>query len=275
MDAQEGDMRFVTPSLIRSDDHVNWSLIVRADQHISFSDINSPRATGPGDIQVLFDQGDNLSLVWVWDSEPWGWPRTVWMANSTDGGQTLGEPAPILETWGPINATSANGIYAIAYRTGDEQNQQIAVATSSDQGATWYSSIASGEMVLGFEADKGPGIGMAPDGTIDLVFYTHEAASDECLLNVERWQQTIGYGRIDPCEYNIYYTYSADGGLSFSDPVKLNQQPIRGEDFIRIQGGSQVGSHLSVASSDGFAYPVWVETPANGKTQVVGIKIQR
>jgi hypothetical protein len=275
MDAQEGDMRFVTPSLIRSDDHVNWSLIVRADQHISFSDINSPRATGPGDIQVLFDQGDNLSLVWVWDSEPWGWPRTVWMANSTDGGQTLGEPAPILETWGPINATSANGIYAIAYRTGDEQNQQIAVATSSDQGATWYSSIASGEMALPFEGDKGPGIAVSPSGTIDLVFYTPENPSDECLLDLESWQQALPFGRIDPCEYALYYTYSTDDGSTFSDPVKINDQVVRGDDFVRFMGGSQVGSRLSVASSDDFAYPIWIGTPSEGKTQIFGVKIER
>ena len=130
-------------------------------------------------------------------------------------------------------------------------------------------------MPLGFEADKGPGIGMAPDGTIDLVFYNQVSTSEECVLTVERWQQTLPFGRIDPCKYAVYYTYSSDGGLTFSDPLKLNQQPIRGEDFVRSQGGSQVGSHLSVASSDDFAYPVWIETPASGKTQVVGIKIRR
>jgi hypothetical protein len=56
-DAQEGDMLFTTPSLIRSDDGVNWSLTSRADQHVSVVDIFSPRATGPDDIQVLFGQG--------------------------------------------------------------------------------------------------------------------------------------------------------------------------------------------------------------------------
>ncbi|MFN2233209.1 MAG: hypothetical protein ACK2U1_03205 [Anaerolineales bacterium] len=275
LDAQEGDMLFVTPSLMRSNDGIQWSLTTRADQHISASDIFTPRATGPDDIQVLFGKENNISMIWVWDEEPWSWPRTVWMANSTDGGQSFGEPTPILETWGPINSASADGLFSIAYRTGTEELQQLAVATTVDNGKTWHSTIASGDLSLNFEADKGPGISMRPKGTIDLVFYTHETASDECLMNVEGWQQTIAYGRIDPCQYNVYYTYSKDGGHSFSEPVKLNQDPIRGEDFIRFQGSSQVGSHLSVASSDKFAYPVWIETPTSGKSQVVGIKIQR
>ena len=88
-DAQEGNQLYVTPSLKRSDDGVRWSITARADQHISASDIFSPRAAGPDDIQVLFGEGDTVSLVWVWDPEPWTWPRTVWMANSSDGGESL------------------------------------------------------------------------------------------------------------------------------------------------------------------------------------------
>jgi hypothetical protein len=273
-DPQENDQLFVTPGLIRSNDGVRWSLIARADQHISISDINSPRATGPDDIQVLFSQGNNLSLAWVWDSEPWGWPRTVWMANSTDGGQTFDDPAPILETWGPINSASANGQCAIAYRVGDQENQQIAVAVTSDNGQTWNSTIASGSMSLSFEGDKGPGIDMAPDGTIDLVFYVRESGQG-CTQNLESWQETLPFGRIDPCQYGVYYTYSKDGGLSFADPIKLNQKPIKGEDFFRFMDASWVGSHLTVASSNDFAYPVWIGTPTSSKTQLNGIKIER
>ena len=95
------------------------------------------------------------------------------------------------------------------------------------------------------------------------------------FLNVASWQQTLPSGRVDPCEYAVYYTFSQDGGLTFAEPSKLNQNPIRGEDFIRIMGGSQVGSHLFVASSDDFAFPVWVGTPQAGKTQVYGVKIER
>jgi hypothetical protein len=275
LDAQEGNQLYVTPSLRRSNDGVRWSITARADQHISASDILSPRATGPDDIQVLFGEGNNVSLVWVWDSEPWTWPRTVWMANSSDGGVTFGEPSPILETWGPINTTSAHGSFAIAYRVGDETNQQLAVATTSDNGQTWTSTIASGDVPLYFDPDKGPGIGMSPDNAIDLVFYAMDDPAANCTLTVESWQETLFNSRVDPCAYNIYYTSSSDGGLSFAEPIQLNQQPIRGSDFARFQGVSQRGSHLAVASGGEFAYPIWVGTPKTGQSQIYTAKIER
>jgi hypothetical protein len=275
LDAQEGNQLYVTPSLKRSNDGVRWSITSRADQHVSASDIFSPRATGPDDIQVLFGNGDNVSLVWVWDPEPWTWPRTVWMANSSDGGSTFGEPAPILETWGPINTSSANGNFAVAYRVGDETNQQLAVATTSNNGQTWTSTIASGNVPLYFDPDKGPAIGMSADNTIDLVFYAMDNPNANCIQTIESWWPTLFGGRVDPCTYNVYYTSSGDGGLSFAQPIQLNQQPIRGKDFARFQGASQPGSHLAVASDNEFAFPIWVGTPEIGKTQIYTAKIQR
>ena len=266
LDAQEGNQLYVTPSLIRSNDGVRWSLTARADQHISASDIFSPRTNALEDIQVLFGNGNNVSLVWVWDPEPWTWPRTVWMANSSDGGTTFEEPAPILETWGPINTSSANGNFAIVYRVGDETNQQLAVATTSDNGQTWASTIASGSVPLYLDPDKGPGIGMSADNTIDLVFYAKSDPNTECILTA---------GGVDPCTYNVYFTSSSDGGLSFAEPIQLNQQPIRGKDFARFYGVSQPGSHLAVASDDEFAYPIWIGTPESGKTQIYTARIAR
>jgi hypothetical protein len=275
LDAQEGNQLYVTPSLTRSNDGVRWSITSRADQHISATDIFSPRATGPDDIQVLFGEGNNVSLVWVWDSVPWTWPRTVWMATSIDGGVTFGEPTPILETWGPINTTSANGNFAIAYRVGDETNQQLAVATTSDNGRTWTSTIASGNVPLYFDPHKGPGIGISPDNAIDLVFYAKDNPNANCMLTIESWRQTLFDSWVDSCTYNVYYTSSSDGGLSFAEPIQLNQEPIHGDDFARFWGVSQPGSHLAVASGDEFAYPIWIGTPENGRTQLYTAKIER
>ena len=266
LDAQEGNQLYVTPSLIRSNDGVRWSLTARADQHISASDIFSPRANTLDDIQVLFGNGDNVSLVWVWDPEPRTWPRTVWMANSSDGGITFEEPVPILETWGPINTSSANGNFAIAYQVGDGTNQQLAVATTSDNGQTWTSTIASGSVPLYLDSEKGPGIGMSDDNTIDLVFYAKSDPNQECILTA---------GGVDPCTYNVYYTLSSDSGLSFAEPIQLNEQSIEGRDFARFYGLSQPGSHLAVASGDEFAYPMWIGTPENGKTRIYIAKIER
>ena len=82
-------------------------------------------------------------------------------------------------------------------------------------------------------------------------------------------------GGVDPCTYNVYYTSSSDSGLSFAEPIQLNQQSIEGKDFARFYGLSEPGSQLAVASGDEFAYPMWIGTPENGKTQIYIAKIER
>ena len=276
LDAQEEDMLFVTPSIIRSSrDERPWTTISRADLRVSVGDFNTGRATWPDDIQILFGEGDNVSLVWTWGWEPWTWPRTVWMANSSDGGDHFGEPSPILETWGPINATSEDGTFAIAYRTGDENDQSLAVAVSSDNGYSWSSRNASGNIHLSFDPEKGPGIDMAPDGTIDLVFYVHIPGSSACIQDIQGWQETIRFGQVDPCNYNIYYSYSPDGGRTFSEPIQVNGNPVQGESLARFEGRSNPGTHLAIASSNEAAYPLWIATPGQGKTQATTMRITR
>jgi hypothetical protein len=278
LDAQEEDMLFVTPSVLRSqkDGGPGWTTTSRADLRVSVRDFNNGRAIWPDDIQILFGEGSNLSMIWTWGWEPWTWPRTVWMANSKDGGSTFGEPTPIADTWGPINSTSANGVYSIAYRTGTEEFQRLAVATSSDNGRTWRSTIASGGVPLYFDVQVGPGIGMSPDGTIDLVFYAHDSGSLDCVQDVASWQESGPWGRrVDPCSYNVFYTFSGDGGATFSVPMRLNDDLIIGERFARFEGASNPGSHLAVASSDQYAYPAWIGTPGKAKTQVYTVQISR
>jgi hypothetical protein len=277
LDAQEEDLLFVTPSLLRSQQNggTGWTTTSRADLRVSVRDFNNGRAVWPDDIQVLFGDGSNMSMVWTWGWEPWTWPRMVWMANSDDGGETFGEPTPIADTWGPINSTSSNGIYSIAYRTGTEESQRLAVATSSDNGRTWRSTIVSGEVPLYFDVQVGPGIGMSSDGTIDLVFYSYDSGSLDCVQDVASWQESGPWGRVDPCSYNVFYTFSDDGGSTYSVPTRLNDNLVVGENFARFEGASNPGSHLAVASSNQYAYPAWIGTPGKGKTQVYTVQISR
>jgi hypothetical protein len=116
---------------------------------------------------------------------------------------------------------------------------------------------------------------MNSDNTIDLVFYAKDSPAENCTLTIETWQETRFKDRIDPCTYNVYYTFSDDIGLSFAGPIQLNQEPIHGADLVRLQGTSQIGSNLAVASGNEFAYPVWIGTPETGKTQIYTAKIQR
>ena len=197
------------------------------------------------------------------------------MAHSTDGGTTFDEPVVILETWGPINSASANGQYAIVYRVGTESTQQLAVAVSSDNGQSWTSSIANGNIPVYFDTTKSPGINIASDGTIDMLFYAHDGDLAGCVQNIEMWRNTFWSENIDTCNYNVYYTYSSDSGATFSQPIKLNQTLVKGESFTRFNGTSSIGSHLSITSTDDVVYPIWIGTPADEKTQVFTVRIDR
>ena len=128
--------------------------------------------------------------------------------------------------------------------------------------------------MLRFDPDHGSGIDMAPNGTVDVTFLAHTANSVNCVMNIESWRATIQWGQVDPCEYNVYYATSKDG-QSFSAPTILNAKPIDGESLAQFDGRSTLGTHLAVAASDEFAYPVWVETPSQGKTQVHVVQIER
>ena len=256
-DAQQDDV-YDTPAFIRSSDGGQfWSSLTRPDQHVSLADLTNNRAVWPSDIRVLFGVGDDLALVWTWGAEPGVWPRSVWLATSTDGGQTLSPPQRIAKTWGAINATSGNGRYAIIIPGGTESDLQLTVAVSADNGRSWSNALTSGDIALTFDPDKAPGLSMAPDGTIDVVFYAAQAA--DCAPTATTWDETLALPRVDTCPYDVYYAYSQDDGQTFSQPVPLNDSAIAGEGFVIVNGRSQTGPP-AITSTDEAAYPAWVDS---------------
>jgi hypothetical protein len=255
-DAQEEDT-YDTPAFIRSTDSGQiWSTSTRPDQHIALTDLSNLRAVWPDDIRVLFGEGEEAALVWTWGAEPWVWPRTVWLATSTDGGQTLSPPQRIAETWGPINATSRDGRYAIITRTGIETEMQLAVSLSADNGRTWSNALASGDIPITFDPDKAPGLSIAPNGTIDVVFYAAQTA--DCGQTTAVWRDSVNLPYVDNCQYDVYYAFSEDEGQSFSQPLQLNDSAIAGETFAVVNGRSQSGSP-AIAGNDEAAFPVWID----------------
>jgi hypothetical protein len=92
---------------------------------------------------------------------------------------------------------------------------------------------------------------------------------------MESWLKIAPQSRVDSCKYNIYYTFSEDGGLTFSNPVQLNGKLVEGESLVRFEGRSIPVSHLAIASSDDFVYPIWIGTPEKHTTQVYTVRISR
>ncbi len=275
LDAQLENLVFVTPSLMRSPDGLRWSTISRADLRISAADIDRARAMGPEDIQVHFGSGQGVSLIWVWAAEAGTWPRTVWMANSQDGGVHFGEPVPIMETWGPIRTASRDEMLSIVYRTGTAEEQQLAVASTGDSGGSWVSVIASGNQHTIPGAHGAAEIDISQNGVIDLVYYVQTGETAECMPASESGLIIQMSGQVDTCQYDLMYTFSNDGGRSFAEPLRLNQEPIYGENFLPAVGFGQAGSPLGIASGDEFAYPVWIGTSQEGSNQLFSMKIER
>jgi hypothetical protein len=263
----------VGPSLKRSvDGGATWSSTIEVDEGINADDVVNGRAMPQQDVQVMFGQGDDLAVVWTWSPDTDNLPLGVWLATSADDGATFSQARQIAQTWGPIKALAHDGAYYIFYRPGSEESQELAVAISSDGGNTWEAVSVSHDVPLYFDIDKGPGVNVAANGMIDVVFY---AQAEDCGLNLAMWRQRFEGAWIDTCLYDVYYTFSPDGGRSFSQPQRLNEGSIRGEQFVR-PGGSSVGSHPGVASTEAFAYPIWLGTEGEEEgVQTYTLRIER
>ena len=97
---------------------------------------------------------------------------------------------------------------------------------------------------------------MADNGTVDMIFYAAE--SPDCSPSLEEWRYAARFSYNNSCTYNLYYSYSPDGGQSFSQPVQLNDAVIRGDAFVVVDGRSQTGSP-SLAATNEAAYATWID----------------
>jgi hypothetical protein len=226
---------------------------------------------------VMVGNEDQLAVAWLKPQGTTDWPTGLWLARSTDGGKTFSTPAQIGEAWGVISTASRDNTYYIVYRRGTEQKQELALLTSIDNGATWNATSISGARPLYFDWDKAPGVDISPTGTLDVVFYAHGESAPACI---EEWAERSPntrreLGWVDPCTYDVLYTFSQDGGKNFSSAIKLNDQPIWGQRFTRSQGYSKPGEYIGMASATDYAYPIWIDTQGDEGTQASTVQIKR
>jgi len=250
-----------------------WSDPVEIEQGVELSANVAGQEVPPVGAQAMLGNDDNLAVAWVWSPGVDNWPAGVWVATSDDGGETFSALRQITETWGIISTAAYNGIYYVLYRRGAKQAQELAVAISQDGRATWESSLVSGDIPLYFDLDKAPGVNIAPDGTLDVVFYAHGEDAPACI-DLEAFRKRREEGWVDACVYDVYYTFSTDGGQTFSLPLKLNEKPIVGSRFVRIQGSSRPGD-IGMASTNEYAYPTWIDTRGTDGTQAYTVRIER
>ena len=201
---------------------------------------------------------------------------TVNVVTSPDRGKTFSRPTTIGLGWALEGTASGASNDYVAYFGGPQQAEQVIVGASKDGDMTWQSSVASGAASLFYApVAPAPAISVAPDGTVDLLYY---AATGRCTepAAFQRGHPMDLLGRwLDPCSYNVYYTFSKDDGKHWLTPRQLNQQPLDGKGFVQIPAGrSRPGEYMGMASTNQYAYPLWIATNAAG-TVADTVRIQR
>lgn len=227
----------------------------------------------------LAGRGRQVAVAWCdrpmrWLEPPieraYPWPLMV--ALSEDGGQTFGAPRQVGEMWGFFGAAGDERGYYLAYAAGTAGAWRLAVTRSDDGGATWATAKAADLAPPGLN-DLAPGVGLAPDGTLDIV--THGVA-DQGGFDLAAFQAAYRTGDWrDPRTYHAYYLGSADGGRTFSAPARLAEQPVVGARFLRTQARSRPGEYLGMASTDRYAYPIWIATEETGGPYAAMARVER
>jgi hypothetical protein len=178
------------------------------------------------------------------------WQVVLW--RSTDGGATFGpavtvEPGVVPRQRVLIDLAPApafafdpvrNRIYAAWETAGD-----VLLRRSDDAGASWSPphrmGPVSGTQFL-------PGVGVAPDGRVDVAFYDRSRDPDDV-------------------QADLVLASSSDGGRSFTAEV-ISEQPF--DSMVGSFNGDDVmlGSHLAVVAGPGTTTVVWPDTARGNRT---------
>lgn len=253
-----------------------WTFAVPVDKGVPLSDLEKGQATPPLGAQTMLGGPDHLAVSWTWSPGFWRAPTGVWIATSVDGGASFSSSRQIAETWSLASGAAHNGTYYLVFRHGTEHEQQVVLARSDDGGMTWSTRSVSGDLPVSTGWTIAPGVSVAPNGTIDIVFYAQSSSAPACTADAQEWRRAfLDEIWTDTCNYDVYYTYSKESGKTFSEPVQLNEEPISGEKFVRPSGSSFAGFRLGIASADDSAFPMWIETQGDDGTQAYTVRIER
>jgi hypothetical protein len=145
----------------------------------------------------------------------------------------------------------AKGTFVAAYAGSPEGATSSGVADivfqrSTDGGATWSDPVAIDDDTSGQSTSFYPQLGVAPNGRVDVV-----------------WQDTRGQ---TDYRVQVRYTYSADGGATWSHNMEVTDQPVNFN--LGVSFNSDLRQPPGVASADQYAVFGWADTRlANDLTQ--------
>ncbi|HJV09531.1 MAG TPA: sialidase family protein, partial [Acidimicrobiales bacterium] len=195
-------------------------------------------------------------------------PRHL-MFKSTDFGKTwetsaIGEPAA--RAGNPEAAVDMKtGKLYVAYEhrgaatpsTSPPNPQNIMLISSADGGKTWSKPQNITDDAADKRADQYyPGISVAPNGRVDVAW--HDFRNDPFFFAGQEGNMGTAVGQR---YWDVYYTYSEDGGATWAENKRLTNPSIdakHGATFNNIDTRGPMG----IASSNEAAYVAWADSRA-------------
>ena len=199
-----------------------------------------PKGLIPADIAVITaDPVDSRYLYAIWDGSDSGHRGPAVFSRTTDGGRTW-EPARVIVQTTPQDYVQFSQLRVLPDGTvvdiyqlvdvkdsghGIQQSQSLQVIRSADRGQTWSSPIHAVTMLPLYGGSQGNNLTTDPDtGQLVQDVDNQSVAGDSHGNLYAVW----GDGRFSNFQYNdIAFSMSADGGFTWSVPIRVNQTPLK------------------------------------------------
>jgi hypothetical protein len=134
------------------------------------------------------------------------------------------------------------------YISGNDEGADALLIRSTDGGNTWSNPIFLSDGPRGqYKYYFQPHINVAPNGRIDAAWY-----------DTRNWAGTDN----NHVTYDLYYSYSTNGGLSFSPSVRVTTfSSVMNHNCPSQQacGDRSIGEYIGLASDNTRAMPVWTD----------------
>jgi hypothetical protein len=166
----------------------------------------------------------------------------TWVINKLSDPVFLGTGAQTGIGW--TSKGGPKGTFVLAYnstpQTAPSMNtESIVMQRSTDGGVTWSAPLALNDDPPALAATSFyPQLNVAPNGRVDVAWYDDRATTDNL--------------------YDVHYTYSTDGGLSWAPNVKVNDIPLNFN--LGISYNSDLRYPPGIASANQYAFVGWWDT---------------